>query len=337
MQTLISENKSSLSKMKFNIRSGNSLYDFTLIYKNDEFTFKFEDLKEFPVKIFELIIDFEKLKQLNEDFYMFKSAEKFIKTIKKSIEANNYSIAYDEEENTIIFEMKNDIFENGGVKLKIPEQAKDLKSYVEALTKTITEMKKEIQEIKVKELEKNRAALESFFKNSFLLDDEKILISKWIHPNKVIKFNLLFNSAKDGDTSSYFHYYCDGVFPTIIVVSDVSGRKFGGYSTQNWCKSSIGSFTSRATGSFIFNLTNKQKFELIDNCCPNAVYRYEEYGPCFGSGNDIYIADGCKSNNESYCSNIKCSYNTGDNNLLGENGKTNFKVANYEVYQVIFE
>jgi hypothetical protein len=74
-------------------------------------------------------------------------------------------------------------------------------------------MRKEIQKIKIKE-EKDEAAVKSFNGISFLKDEEKKQISKWIHPNKVIRFNMLFNTSKDGDRSSTFHFQCDGVFPT---------------------------------------------------------------------------------------------------------------------------
>ena len=52
--------------------------------------------------------------------------------------------------------------------------------------------------------------------------DEKKLISSWIHPNKIIKFNLLFSTNKDGVSSSTFHYYYEGIFPTVMVVLDTN-------------------------------------------------------------------------------------------------------------------
>ena len=122
-------------------------------------------------------------------------------------------------------------------------------------------------------------------------DEEKKQISKWIHPNKVIRFNRLFNTAKDGDRYSTFHYHCDGVFPTVTVVLDTSGRRFGGYSTHDFCPSPIVNSGSRALESFIFNLTNNKKFELIDNLNKTAIYRHNSYGPTFGAEYDIYIAD----------------------------------------------
>ena len=146
---------------------------------------------------------------------------------------------------------------------------------------------------------------------------------------------MLFNTNIDGDSASTFHYNCDGIFPTVVVILDTDGRKFGGFSTQNWCQSAVGGNYSRAPNSFIFNLTNKEKFELTDQFENNAVYRNNSYGPTFGGGHDLYLADQCKSNSSSYCS--KSVYNTGNTNVLGGNGSTSFQVSNYEVYQAIYE
>ena len=321
------------SKASFSLKSENTSYDFTLINKGDELTFKFEDLKSFPIKLYELKIEFEKLRQSDENFSMFPRTERLIKTIKTCIQSENYSVAFDEEENAVIFEIKNELFENGGAKIKIPEREQDINSKVESLTKMVSELKKEIQSLKIKKQEKDEVAGKSFQQSSILKEEEeKKINSKWIHPNKVIKFNMLFSSDKDGDGSSTFHYYCDGVFPTVVVVLDNNGKKFGGYSTQNWCQSAIGGNYARAPGSFIFNLSNNQKYELIDQTNVNAIYRDNSYGPTFGGGHDLYIRDQCKSNN---CGCSKSSYDTGNTNLLG--GNSNFRVTSYEVYQVIFE
>ena len=51
---------------------------------------------------------------------------------------------------------------------------------------------------------------------------------------------------------------------------------------------------------------------------------------------EIYITDQCKSTNNSYFTKNN-TYNTGNVNILGGNGQTNFTVSIYEVYQVIFE
>lgn len=331
----MSNHSTPTSKVNFTLKGEKTTYDLTIINKEEELTFKVENVKEFPIKLYELKIQFEKLKEMDENFLMFKNAEKFIKKIKTFIQSENYSIIFDEEENVIVFEIKNDIFENGAAKIKIPEHERDLNAQVESLTKTVSELRKEILTFKIKEKDKDEAAIKSFQGSSFLKEEEKKIISKWIHPNKIIRFNMLFSTDKDGDRSSTFHYNCDGIFPTVTVVLDTAGRRFGGYSVHNWCQSPIGSSYSRAPESFIFSLTNNQKFELNEQFHKNAIYRNNSYGPTFGAGFDLYIADQCKSNTSSYCS--KSTYNSGNNNLLGGNGQTNFQVTTYEVYQVIFE
>jgi len=328
--------KSKSSKMNFTLKSEKTSYNFNLIDKEGELTFKFQNLNEFPIKIYELKIDFEKLKQYDENFDVFTNSVRLTKTIKASIDTNNYSVSFNEEENLVIFEIKNIIFDDGVAKLKVPEKEQDLETKVESLTKIVSELRKEMQNIKIKDKDKDEAAIKSFAQTAILKDDEeKKMISRWIHPNKIIRFNLLFATNIDGDRSVNFHYNCDGFFPTVTVIQDTSNRKFGGYSTQNWCPSPCGGAYSRAPESFIFNLTNKQKFELNDPFHKNAIYRNTSYGPMFGQY-EIYIADQCKSTNNSYCTKNN-TYNTGNVNILGGNGQTNFTVSIYEVYQVIFE
>ena len=150
-----------------------------------------------------------------------------------------------------------------------------------------------------------------------------------------MSFNMLFTTDKDGDSASTFHYYRDGIFPTITVILDTSGRKFGGYATHDWCQSPIGGNGTRAPESFIFNLSNNKKFELTSQFNTCAIYKNNSYGPTFGGGHDLYLANSCKSNANSYCS--KNNYNTGETNVLGEKNQTKFQVTSYEVYQVIFE
>ena len=169
----------------------------------------------------------------------------------------------------------------------------------------------------------------------FCLKKKKILISKQIYPSKVINFNLLYSNAKDSDSSSYFNYYQDGAFPTLTVILDITNRRFGAYYAQSWSQSTVGAIYARAPGSFIFNLTNKQKYDLQDQYDTKAIYRHNSYGPTFGGGHDLNIASGCKSNSSSYCS--KSSYITGNYNLLGGTGSISFQVTYYEVYQVLFK
>ena len=251
---------------------------------------------------------------------------------------NSYSLEYDKNENGnfICLALQYDFFE-GTAKIQIPESKsnKELTDKIKLLNETINELKS----LKFKDSMKDDAARKSFKGTAFLNDDDKILISEWIHPDKIIKFNLLFSTNMDGtSSSSTFHYYCDGVFPTVTVVYDTSGRKFGGYNTNSWSQSPIGAYYCRAPGSFIFNLSNKNKYELIDDY-KFAIYKNNSYGPTFGYSNfDLYLSNSCTSNSSSYCYYSSSSaYKTGNQNLLGGSGQTSFQVTYYEVYQVVFE
>ena len=59
------------------------------------------------------------------------------------------------------------------------------------------------------------------------------------------------------------------------------------------------------------------------------MYRHDSYGPLFGSGFDLCLTGDGKLNNN-YCT--KSIYKTENNNLLGNNGQTNFQISNYEKF-----
>ena len=283
------------SKLKYTIKcdseesDSEDSYSFVVLRKGENLTFTFENLESFPVKIYELKIKFIELRKQDKNFVKFQDAEELMGGIKKFIDCKSYKVRYDKEENNLIFEMENNLFVNNVAKLKIPEKHQDLESQVKSLTSIVTELRNQLKKSKK---DKNESALNSFQGTSLLNDEEKKLISEWIDPKKTIKFYLLFSTSKDGDLSSTFHKYCDGESPTVTIVKETSGRKFGGYSTKSWSQSTCGASYSRAPYSFIFNLSNKKRYDLIDQLNTFAIYRDNSYGPTFGGGQDLYIANG---------------------------------------------
>ena len=330
--------------LKFTLENENKKdYNLILTYGKDYLTILIENLKIFPISFYELNTTLDNLKKKDENFLIFQSIERLVNGIELCIKNKNYSIKYDEIENLMKFSIKNDFFINNEAILKIPLKEQDLKVQMNSLIKAVMNLQKENKELKEKiELferkkgkDKKEIAKNSFIGSSFLEEENKIFISEWIDPNKIISFTLLFSTTKDGDSSSTFHYYCDGLFPTVTVILDTSGRKFGGYTSQNWGASKVGDNYSRDQNAFLFNLGNKKKCKLIDKFDIKAIYKGTEYGPLFGNGHDLYLANGCTGNSNSYCN--KKNYDTGDTNLLGIGGSTNFQVKFYEVYHVIFE
>ena len=70
-----------------------------------------------------------------------------------------------------------------------------------------------------------------------------------------------------------------------------------------------------------------------------SIYRNSGYGPTFGGGHDMYLANGCKSNTASY-SNLQHSYATQQNFNEPKNealtGSYYFTVNEYEVFAPFF-
>ena len=316
-----------------------SQYKMKLIYNNSKIVFFIEKLNEFPVLNYELETTLKELQNKEDNLILFNSTKKLVRGIKTCIETKKYK--YSGNDSIFVLSLENDFFENKIANIEIPLKEQDLKVQVNYLIQVISNLKKEINELKQNPLQNNvelkkKTAINSITKSAFLDDNDKVLLSEWIDPHKIIRFSLLFSTNIDGtSSSSTFHYYCDGAFPTITVIYDTGGRKFGGYTTQSWTETKSGPSYCRDEFAFIFNLSNKVKYGLKNKFDTNAIYRYNSYGPTFGGGHDLCVANSCTGNTSSYTSNS--SYDTGNYDILGGSSSTSFQVSYYEVYKVIFE
>jgi hypothetical protein len=316
-----------------------SQYKMKLIYNNSKIVFFIEKLNEFPVLNYELETTLKELQNKEDNLILFNSTKKLVRGIKTCIETKKYK--YSGSDSMFVLSLENDFFENKIANIEIPLKEQDLKVQVNYLIQVISNLKKEINELKQNPLQNNvelkkKTAINSITKSAFLDDNDKVLLSEWIDPHKIIRFSLLFSTNIDGtSSSSTFHYYCDGAFPTITVIYDTGGRKFGGYTTQSWTETKSGPSYCRDEFAFIFNLSNKVKYGLKNKFDTNAIYRYNSYGPTFGGGHDLCVANSCTGNTSSYTSNS--SYDTGNYDILGGSSSTSFQVSYYEVYKVIFE
>jgi len=173
-----------------------------------------------------------------------------------------------------------------------------------------------------------------FFYSKILKREHKAQIFQWLE-KKDVSFNLLFSATRDGFGAAGFHSKCDNKGPTLVVVKSESGHIFGGYASQSW--QAIGAYIG-ADGSFLFTLTNGHnipptKYTIIPSNANN-LYGHPGYGPTFGSGHDLHIAADANANTNSY-SNLPHGYadSTGKGNNTFTGGR-NFKVLDYEVFQV---
>ena len=228
-----------------------------------------------------------------------------------------------------IEEYKN-LIEKLNEKLKEKDKIiKDNKNIIEILNKKINE--------KNKTNEDNKKKSKIINNSKILKENENDLVINWLKNNKDnnkyenISLELLYRASRDGDSASKFHELCDGKGPTIIFVKNEDDFRYGGFTSKKW-KSSY-EYESDPS-SFLFSLTNKEKYLLKNQNDENAIYHYENNGPAFGSGAvDLYIPNKCFSNKDFKCYSQSFKF---DNNKM-YNGKISFLIKDYEVYLVKFK
>jgi len=142
------------------------------------------------------------------------------------------------------------------------------------------------------------------FKQSSIIGSNSFFISNLRRflepiPNSRRCWNLCYRASSHGWSSSTFHSLCDGKRHTVTIIRK-SSYVFGGYTDIPWdTRNSYGS-TSNA---FIFSLRNKEglgPFKSMVKIPSHAIRKYSSYGPTFGGGHDIYIANNANSNTHSY-------------------------------------
>jgi hypothetical protein len=178
-----------------------------------------------------------------------------------------------------------------------------------------------------------------YFKDSVILTDNTFdaVLKQWlVEKGRRVDctVNLLYRGSVHGKAASTFHAQCDNKGPTITLVRCTGGFIFGGFTPEPW--QSRGNY-ARADNSFLFSLVNPrgappQKFDLIPGKEGDAIYRHSAYGPTFGGGHNLYIANawnGCYTSWGNYYA---------DPTGLGSNiftGARNFTPAEVEVWQVV--
>ena len=149
--------------------------------------------------------------------------------------------------------------------------------------------------------------------------------------NKKIKeAKLLYRASRDGD-STQFHSKCDGKQNTVTFVKSNNGRKFGGFANQAFHTSNS---WINDPNAFVFSLDYHECYYYNNN--GYMIYGSSSYGPVWGSGSgyDLYLASGCRSNNSSTTKDYSFDYKGRVNALSGGN---NFQPVDYETYELILE
>ena len=156
------------------------------------------------------------------------------------------------------------------------------------------------------------------------------------------KFTLLYKTIRDGFGAEDLHSKCDGHENALTILkARESSFIFGAFTSVAW--QSISHQYKCDENAFLFSLTNKEnrprKMKIDENKCRNAVYSSPRYGPTFGGGHDIYIANNANSRTSSY-SNLGKTFSHPEYEYDSNEAKSflagtcNFQLSEIEIYKI---
>ena len=202
-------------------------------------------------------------------------------------------------------------------------------------------MKKELDELKEKfEINDDDLFYDSVLiqRNKYIINLFKEGIKKQLNKN-IKKTNLLYRCTRDGDSCTIFHQKCDNIAYTLVVGEAINGKKFGGFTIQNWDTKSGAKYDDYA---FLFDISRMKNYYVIKG--KGGIYCANNYGPTFGNGSHFSLTfqDSNKNalqngGNREDCFNMKkISYNY--ENYDGKNyifeGSHQFQLKDYEVFEL---
>ena len=151
---------------------------------------------------------------------------------------------------------------------------------------------------------------------------------------KEIKFVQRFNALKDGDSAKKFHEKCDNVGPNISIVKTKENLIFGGFTVNNWSPQVQ---VKKDDLAFLFNYQTKKIHHIKRG--ENAIYCY--FGVLIDFFNDkggyatLGLIDNCFNNDSNTCQIKDTSFTNFLKDYELNNGNKNFKVSEFELYEII--
>jgi hypothetical protein len=199
--------------------------------------------------------------------------------LKKKI--SNGELRFEESESSLglslMFEIDGEI---QSVQIYIP------KILEENITRIVCELSETVIQLKQKLKLYESILFPEFINDSTILKKSELdMILTWINITQDIRMKRLYKGSIHGDSAENFHKKVDGICPTITFVETLNGFRLGGFTTVPF--DSYKQYKSDPA-AFIFSIDRKRKFISKDK---QAIYCNPVYGPTFGEGHDIYIAN----------------------------------------------
>ena len=173
------------------------------------------------------------------------------------------------------------------------QNAKKFEAYALSKDKEIQQLKMYIQELlrklQLNESNKTQVNLEDqmlsiqdtrleIIKGDIIQDARELeLISRKICKNSnTVSLDLLYKASIDSDKAAVFHKKCDKAKSSLVLVKSKNGKRFGGYTTQDWKGDSI---EKKDENAFVFSLDKMKIYEIIPG--EDAIGCYPKFGPVF--------------------------------------------------------
>ena len=184
------------------------------------------------------------------------------------------------------------------------------------------------------------------WQSAIVESDELAQLKAWL-PSNTSDLELIYRASEHGWKAEDFHRMCDDQGATLIVVKDVQGYVFGGYTATPW---SIDGNSYPSPCGFMYSLRSHAgagptllplKDPDESHLGKNAVFHHRNFGPTFGSC-DLVIKSYASTNSAGIPSGAKSYTSLGEYYAcpVGQDGQTfltgarHFQAAEVEAFHV---
>lgn len=317
---------------------------------------------------YHLNITLEEFKLLNPFFRMFETILECAESLANLIRDSSPKLLIKGKDAVIIIKIY--VGKEKEIELVLKKKKNDTNEIINNLLEEITKLKadmkdmqlllnekdKKINEIQKKcdKLEKRQDSLEEKQKKDFINlrsyfppynQESSILKSpvelnflsnkfRLINQNKNAKYYLLYRKSRDSDNAFYFHEKCNKIKGTLVLIETEDNLRIGGYTSETWEGNNI---SKKDNTAFVFSLNNNKGYNVKNNL--DAIYCNPNSGPCFCGKNapTLFISNNCDVNGGECCKAIDSNYDGYIYDYEINNERKNFKIKEYEVFEVKFE
>lgn len=164
--------------------------------------------------------------------------------------------------------------------------------------------------------------------------EEEVKIQMFFGKLKIKTVQILYRASDNLFDIERFHNICDNIPHTLTICETEFGKIVGGYTPIPWQTLEDWEEAKDETlCSFIFSLTNNDRFNLHQSSRA-IIHRNDfNYGPQFGGGADLIIADKANINSNSF-SRINTSYCNRNYHQYEKEGYKKFSGSETEFFRI---